>query len=224
MGEVLTGINVSSSIDGDLSVIDPNIANLGFAFDSDTFRFSPLENFLVGMAEGETWTIDLDFTTSTQIAPVLPDLETDTCSIITSDSCFTFTDVPSDLWFDPPTAIGFEYQMTSGDLFTQISEFPTGIDGDGTFEVYTRDGLFGSFTVGQTVTFNGNGVDYFRIEGIDPAVDPELADAFPVRLAFNSTTASFEMAAIESVPEPLTILGSLTAFGLGILLKKKRTS
>jgi hypothetical protein len=56
------------------------------------------------------------------------------------------------LWFDPPTASGYTYQMTDGSLFTEIVDLPTGFLKP--FDV-TAPGcsIPGTFEGGQSVNF-----------------------------------------------------------------------
>ncbi len=124
--------------------------------------------------------------------------------------------------------------MNSNSLFTQILDFPTGIDNDNLFTVSAGNKILGQFSPSQTVDFVallGQGVSEFTITGIDPLVDATNSTAFPVKLAFNTNTADFEMQALEhpqntSVPEPSSLLGILTfgTFGAGLLLKRQRQS
>ncbi|MBL9076732.1 MAG: hypothetical protein JNL08_04465 [Planctomycetes bacterium] len=100
-------------------------------------------------------------------------------------------------WYDPPLALGFDFQMAGGSLFTDILTLPVGIDGDGMFEVEVGNQSLGQFAEGTRVDFRqilgGNGVPAFRIVGIDPAVDSTDAMVFPVQLAFDTPTADFTM-------------------------------
>ncbi|MFO1050588.1 MAG: hypothetical protein U1F36_00070 [Planctomycetota bacterium] len=108
-----------------------------------------------------------------------------------------FTRGPSGNWFDPPLALGFEFQQSGTSLFTDILSLPVGIDADGFFEVQVGSQSLGRFAEGTRVDFRhllvGNGVPSFRIFGIDPAVDSTDVRAFPVQLAFDTPTADFTM-------------------------------
>jgi hypothetical protein len=115
------------------------------------------------------------------------------------DPSFFFEQAPAGKWYDPPSASGFEYQIT--DLvskFTQVG-LPVGVEpgGDGLF---TISGAFGSVTVaeGAFYTFD-TPVDSFMITGINPSVDAGNPSAFPVFLDFDQPAADFSMTA---VPEP----------------------
>ncbi|NEO25397.1 MAG: hypothetical protein F6K03_00490 [Kamptonema sp. SIO4C4] len=92
-------------------------------------------------------------------------------------------------------------------LFTEISGLPTGIDADDRFTVSVEGVVLGEFSAADTVNFadyaeelgdllvDGEGVKKFTISDIDPSVDSENPLAFPVKLEFNTPTASFEMRA-----------------------------
>lgn len=106
-----------------------------------------------------------------------------------------FLNGASGAWFDPPLALGYDFQQTGASLFTDILTLPVGIDGDGLFEVQVGAQSLGQFAEGSRVDFVqllGNGVPSFRIVGIDPAIDA-VDGCFPVKLAFNTPTADFTM-------------------------------
>ncbi|MBX9789130.1 MAG: PEP-CTERM sorting domain-containing protein [Pirellulales bacterium] len=130
--------------------------------------------------------------------------------------------MPTGNWFDPPTASGYSYQMTEGSLFTQILDLPSGFNQP--FTVSANGEVLGTFGPGQSVDFTklpGGGVSDFTITGIDPGTDPNDPQAFPIKLAFNTPTASFTMQAV--VPEPSTLLlATLGAAGLAFCGWRKR--
>lgn len=100
-------------------------------------------------------------------------------------------------YFDPPATYGFEFVMLRDSRFTAIEELPFGFDAPFTIEVDGQS--LGEFSGGAEVDFLallGHGVSSFKILGIDPAVDGEDPLAFPVKLAFDTETASFDMIAI----------------------------
>jgi len=103
-------------------------------------------------------------------------------------------------WFDPPLALGYDFQQSGSSLFTDILTLPVGIDGDGMFEVLVGNQSLGQFAEGTRVNFVqllGNGVPAFRIVGIDPAADATDVEAFPVQLAFDTPTADFTMTPVK---------------------------
>jgi len=168
----------------------------------------------------EAWIAQLDPTPgSSQENPILPNLQ--------DFERFEFIDVPAGQWYDPPAAFGFEYTMLSDSLFTQILDFPSGIDTDNLFTVTVGDTVLGEFGPGQNVDFVsllGDGVSSFSITGIDPLVDGSDPTVFPIKLDFNTETASFEMRALTAAtPEPSILIGLGTlALAAGALLKRKR--
>jgi hypothetical protein len=132
-----------------------------------------------------------------------------------------FSGVTRGRWFDPPTAYGFEYTMlNSGDLFTEIVEFPAGFSN---LEVFVGTTSLGLFNPGYSLTFPVSGVSSFRIVGLE--FDSENPVALPLNLYFNNETASFSMTALTAaVPEPgslaLCTLGAATF--LGVLWRCRR--
>ncbi|NER92958.1 MAG: hypothetical protein F6J86_03760 [Symploca sp. SIO1B1] len=171
--------------------------------------------------------ININISNSTgisQFSPVLP--------VVVFPGSFTFNNVRSGWWCDPPIAEGFEYEMIPRDvpigltsrvfpgmtgedtasdaIFTKISGFPEAVDEDDRFTVTVEGKVLGEFGPGETLDFgdyqeelgdllvNGEGVKKFTISAINPGVDAADPEAFPLRLEFNTPTASFEMRAIET--------------------------
>lgn len=161
---------------------------------------------------------------SSQNTPILPNIK--------EKNRFIFFDFPSGNWGDPPTTYGFEFVMASNSLFTEILDFPVGIDKDNLFTVSVGNKILGQFGPSQSVDFVallGQGVSEFTITGIDQLVDASNCTAFPIKLAFSTPTANFGMQALErpqntSIPEPSSLLGLLTfgSFGAGVWLKRQR--
>lgn len=155
----------------------------------------------------------------TETSPVLP---SDTIPPGTGgsvDGVYVFNNVPSGRWYDPPIANGFVYTMTSGDHFTSIQDFPTGFNNPFTV---TAEGQSWSGSPGSPVDFLallGHGVSSFSISGISPGVDATDSSAFPLLLNFDSTTASFTMAA---VPEPSTFVMLSTLFATITAVRARR--
>lgn len=157
---------------------------------------------------------------NTQDNPFLPDRIGDNGGI------WWFDRVPSRRWFDPPTTFGFGYEMESDSLFASILDFPTGFDAP--FTVSVGDEVLGQFLPGQTTSFIdilGEGVSHFTVTGISPTVDSSDPTAFPLKLAFDTDYASFQMYAIEapdstSVPESTSVL-SLVLLSLFVALRQR---
>jgi hypothetical protein len=164
---------------------------------------------------------------SSQQNPIMPN--------VTLPGLWSFFDVPTGKYIDPPTAYGFRYEMTSDSLFTQILDFPTGFNTP--FTVLVKDILLGEFTVGNSVNFSnysrllgnllvGSGVKEFSVTGLN--VDPTNPAAFPIKLAFNTEKANLNMHAMlneaEAVPEPSAMLGLFASgsFLVGVVRKRKQ--
>lgn len=117
-----------------------------------------------------------------------------------------FLDAPSGAWFDPPTASGFDYQMLSASVFTNILNFPPGFASE--FTVTTPgcaiDDTFGPGKSVDFVALCGAGVATFGVRGIDPAVD-SASPHFPLKLSFDTPTADFRMTAVED-DEPADVV------------------
>ena len=152
-----------------------------------------------------------------QWVPELPGAGCDLCAP-PQTGCLSFCGGATGLWFDPPTAFGFEFEMQSDAEFASILDFPIGFDQPFTVIV---DGaaLAGQFGPGDSVDL-GSGVTQFRIVGLTPRVDPEQLDAFPVQLAFSAPTADFTMTPLIETPVPATsstAIGFLAATFLALL-------
>ncbi len=156
-----------------------------------------------------------------QLDPILPDP-----GPAPPGADFLFTDVGTDQWFDPPFTDTYTYEMTGGSLFTDILDFPTGFNNS--FNVSAGGTDLGIFGPGQSVDFIsllGNGVSQFTLSGIDPLVDTEDGAAFPLKLSFDTSTASFTMSSVSAVPLPAAVwLFTSGLLGLiGIARKRKTT-
>lgn len=152
--------------------------------------------------------------------PLLPDSN--------QDGIFTFNGVPTDGWFDPPSVDSFLFTMTDGHTFTHILDFPTGFES--LFTVTVDGNILGQFGAGQEVDFAAfgfaEGVTAFTVSGIDPLVDAEDPEGFPIRLRFNAPFASFTMQGLggnSAAPEPGTIGFLMVGIGaLGIAFGRRR--
>ena len=120
---------------------------------------------------------------------------------------------------DPYVAIGYEYQIGSGDPFFRSVLLPD--IGDGLYELYLFDGsdwvLSTALIAGEEHFFGGSGVDRFRILGIEPGagLDPTDVSAFVTTLTFMGDgrfTGSMR-ALVAEVSEP----GTMALFGAAVL-------
>jgi hypothetical protein len=147
----------------------------------------------------------------------------------TARTIFNIFRAPRRSWIDPPTAAGFHFSIGSGSnsLFTEIVDFPTGIDSDNQFTVSAGGNVLGDFGPGQSVNFVsllGHGVSEFDVTGINPLIDTEQPNPFPLQVDFNTEEADVTMTPLiplETAPEPLTILGTVT-FGTFVATAKRR--
>ncbi|MFB2897470.1 hypothetical protein ACE1CI_31520 [Aerosakkonemataceae cyanobacterium BLCC-F50] len=147
---------------------------------------------------------------NTQQNPILPTSN--------SGSWQIFNNVPSCRWYDPHTTYGFEFQALEDTLFTEILDFPVGLDNR--FKVSVGNAYLGEFSPGDRVDFVslfGQGVSQFKITDIDALIGNTEETAFPIQLAFNKSVGSFQMRPFHAdetqtpkrVPEPMSVLGLL---------------
>jgi murein DD-endopeptidase MepM/ murein hydrolase activator NlpD len=141
----------------------------------------------------------------------------------------TFFDVKSSLWYDPPTTHGFEFDAIGDTKFSDVLNFPSGIDANNQFALFAGGSYLGEYSPGDSVDFNsllGKNISNFTITGIDP-IEGNQTD-FPIQLAFNNETGSFRMRALDDentpkdVPEPSSALGLLVFGSFGIFFAAKR--
>jgi hypothetical protein len=141
----------------------------------------------------------------------------------TDEDWKVFNDIPSTCWFDPETTYGFKFQALENTRFTDLLDFPVGIDADERFTVQVGEEILGEFSPGESVDFVsllGEGIAEFKILDID--IQEELTDV-PFKLGFNEALATFQMRGIAEheeiptrIPEPASVAGILTIGLLGI--------
>ena len=148
--------------------------------------------------------------------------------VIVDDSfVFTFPVQPDRRYFiDPDIAIGYDYAVSGGPLFTSVLA-PTGINASNMFDL-----VFGttnvSITGGVPFIF-GSPQSSFRIQGIDLAanLDPTDPLAFVTGVTFNSpgsvtvTQAPITTFNGSAVPGPLPLFGVGAAFGYSRKLRNR---
>ncbi|MFM1842844.1 MAG: hypothetical protein RLZZ490_1581 [Cyanobacteriota bacterium] len=147
------------------------------------------------------------------------------------DGTFTFdfnvqANIP--VFIDPVVAIGYDYTVTGGPLFSSV-QFPVLGVGDNIYNLFadTSGGACSSFgdtgiTVMGGTFFNfTNPTNCFGVRGIEEeaALDPTDVTAFVTGLTFDSNGQVF-VTQTPVVPEPLTILGAGTAVGFMARFKK----
>jgi hypothetical protein len=202
-----TGLVMVSNIDGDLDQqlqVGGESLCLTAPCDGAPERFVRLRNLVGGTLSATV----IGGTGGSQTAPVLPDSS--------SDGTWLFDDVVSGSWIDPPIAFGYTYTITSDALFTRILGFPTGFNSP--FEVLVGETSLGFFEPGDQLSF-GAGVTSFSLRGINPLVDPEDPNAFPLQLEFNTGFADLTMTPMM-VPAPAAFW--LLGTGIGFLAWRTR--
>lgn len=124
---------------------------------------------------------------------------------------------------DPIVAVGYDYEIGVGDPRFASVLLPN--IGDGLFDLYLFDGsnwnLQTILAAGQQYFFGGNGVDRFRILGIETSagIDPSDTTAFITTVSFTDSgrfTGTMTPITVD-VPEPATLLllaAGMAAFGI----------
>jgi hypothetical protein len=114
--------------------------------------------------------------------------------------------VKSGQFFDPPMTYGYLFETDGSSLFTKVG-LPIGLGNN-----FTVTSSEGTETVGANGEVQFFGVESFTITGIDPLVDQDDPEAFPVYLEFSEETGNnFTMTPLL-VPEP----GALALLGIAL--------
>lgn len=132
------------------------------------------------------------------------------------------------LWVDPFVTIAYQFQSTSGPLFSQVT-MPNLPDADG-YGIEFNNAIVANLLAGESfdfTTLDPAGASYFRIVDIDPDLEVDPADpaGFAVGLNFVAVgTPEFTMTP-ESIfiPEPTTGLLAGIAGSLGLLRRRRLT-
>ncbi len=156
--------------------------------------------------------------------PVLP--------FVTAPGEFVFTAPEPGLWFDPPFADGFSYELAGGGFFTTVSTADGSFAHFGEVDVVVGGSVVGTILPGGTFDLSGYMTSSFSLVGLDTLIDvddPLLSTAYPVLLDFTDptpgSTSSLTMVALIApdptmgVPEPAPLVLMLS--GLTILFLRK---
>lgn len=133
----------------------------------------------------------------------------------------------STLWYDPPIAVGYEYEILEGPNFFSV-QVPTTATvpqtGDYRVEIFhgSAYSLAALLAPGESYAFPNGGASQFRIMGIDPSLslNPDDDMAFPTGLSFVSSGAVRFTMSLIAVPEPAAAI--LAILGLAILQPRFR--
>lgn len=138
---------------------------------------------------------------------------------------FPVTNPEDFLFIDPDVAVGYDYVVDSGPNITSLL-LPTGI-GDNLFSLLLFDVALNDYvdagtvlTGGTEYSFGVDGVDKFRIQGIetDANLDPTDPNAFVTGLKFSSTdVVSMSQIPISESVSAVPIPPAVWLFGSGLL-------
>lgn len=131
------------------------------------------------------------------------------------------------IFIDPLVAVGYDYQIGTGNPNFKTVMLPSGI-GDGWYELYMWDNggwvKLADVEGGKTYDFGGNGVDRFRVMGIETSAGlvPDDPTAFITGLEFvgNGVFSGTMTAVVVNVPEPKSLM--LLGLALGMLITFRR--
>jgi PEP-CTERM motif-containing protein len=173
--------------------------------------YSGTDVYAGGQAYESSPSLDLSCTTTCDLNfEVIPSpVQTPSSTVGNS---FVFTNPRPRLWFDPPLADGFQYDLIGGGDFLEVDGVPgfLGLD-------VKVNGLIvdANLNPGDSYFFDP-GVTSFSLLGIAPPVDGGDPTAFPTFLDFSGSPTELRMTPIvvaAGVPEP----GTLTLFGVALL-------
>jgi hypothetical protein len=135
------------------------------------------------------------------------------------------------IFIDPLLAVGYDYQIGAGNPNFKTVMLPTGI-GDGWYEIYMWDNggwiKLADIEGGKKYDFGLNGLDRFRVLGIEPSagLDPNDPIAFITGLEFvgDGIFDGTMKAVVANVPEPESMVLFGLALGLLALFRRGRSA
>ncbi len=160
-------------------------------------------------------------------APLLPAEQTPTADGGTAFTFTVFVAPATPLFFDPPVAIGYEYEIQSGPSFASVL-LPDIGDGKYRLELWNGSAWVDAgieLEAGVSFDFlaqvSPDGVRKFRVVGIETsaALDPDDPTAFDTGLTYNACgeltlTQTSLSVDVPAVPEP----GAVVLLGLGLAI------
>lgn len=137
--------------------------------------------------------------------------------------------VTTPIFVDPLFAIGYDFEIQSGPLFTSVVLAPAG---DNLFELYLWDQVLNDWSfeanvfAGDPYFFISGGVDRFRILGIEESanLDPSDPTAFVTGLTFEDTgEVSFtQTPLVADIPEPEMVAIFFSGVIATALMRRRR--
>ena len=156
------------------------------------------------------------------------------CTVDPITNICTFSNVPIGsgglgtteiLYLDPAVAVGYDYSVTGGPLFTGFlipyplpqgdSEFTLELEGFGSYTLHAG-------TLFDLLAINPNGFSKFRLTGIDPTemLGPNAPFLSGVTFTTSGTATITQTPILQDIPEPSNLFG-LGLLGFGAFFKRQ---
>jgi hypothetical protein len=125
--------------------------------------------------------------------------------------------ISSPIWIDPEWAVGFEYEITTNEIWNSFKGIELVPVGDDLFDIDVWDAAVSDWLevasdvapgqISFATIAPGRSVKKFRVRGIEPQaqVDPE-GHGFPIGLIFSNGGWQHTITTTAVVPEPATIV------------------